>query len=475
LGRQQVEFVDQENEFGPTLAERVARRVRQVLDSPELSEWEDWLYITSVIFVDEGGVSDQVFKIISSGRLGMLAVSKEGQFIRAPPAPPPDAPEFNPKEIYSVIGLGDPPAAVPGLVDYLVLETMRQLRRRIRDEKDPLTRMGLSQIMAPVESLSFGILESGVLLQNLNPGQTMIIAGKSGSGKTTAAVFFVMAPWLARGGRVVSNIYIAGAPAGYTYVTSLSEYLRAILANAIEGYRTLAVRDEGALGRMKQSAMSERNRELKMLTMILRKFNAVEVTIYQYDGDVPSELRGFCTHYIRKISREKMFVRTMVPGVIKGLERRVVSEIPSEAELKAMGRPVLEWRTEDIATLVHDIKIEHLLAVLRRFAKDAKKQKDRTSQLREMLEWIEHTTGGKDLQFTEDQVVDMIQEIHYNKPEWGWQPTEAVVSRARQAIGRGKYWVHTTRQSLGIKEHKLSRPGIIGCDWCSRHRDADMV
>lgn len=475
MARQTTDFVDHESEFGPTLAERVARRVRSVLDYPELSEWEDWLYIVSVIFVDAGQVSDSVFRIISSGRLGLLGISAKDGFVRAPPAPPPGSPELDSSKVYSALELGDPPAAVPGLVDYLVLETHRQLRQRIAAEKDPLTRMGLSQILAPQETLAYGILERGVLLQQLRPGQTMIITGRSGSGKTTIAVHDIIAPALQKGWRVVSNIYLESPPDGYTYVTSLSDYLTAIIKNDIAGFRTIAVRDEGALGRMKQSAMSERNRELKMLTMILRKFNAIEVTVYQYDGDVPSELRGFCSHYIRKIAREKMFVRTTSPGEIRGLERRIVSEIPGDRERIERGQRLLTWRSEDIATLVHDIKVEQLLAVLRRFASDLKKAKsDPLAQKRDMLDWIERTTGGKELQMTEDDVLKMIQEIHFNKPEWGWRPIDTMIVRAREALGRGAYWTYTSCKTLGITNHRLTRAGIDKCEWCQRHRDGEF-
>jgi len=454
------------SDFGPTLAERLVRRIQPVLKHSETSEWDDWLYIIATIFV-EAKTSERVLEIVSSGRAGLLGRDANGEFYPWAPQPTSEADlaGLSTGE-YSYIELGDPPAAVPGLVDYLLVETFRQLRLRISEETDPLTRMGLSQIAAPEETIAFGILESGVLLQELHPGQTMIISGRSGAGKTTLAVQDLIAPALAKGLRVVSNIYLEGAPKGYTYVTSLSEYLVACLKNALEGATTIAVRDEGGLGRMKQAAMSERNRELKMLTMILRKLRTVEITIYQLDGDVPNELLGFCTHYIRAIARGSVFVRTP----IRGLERRIISDIPDDRARAEMGRPVLSWRTEDVAALVHDIRIDHLLGILRGFARDLKRGKaDPNAQFEAMLDYIQRVTGLKELQFTEDDVMKMIQEVHYNKPAWGWRRIDEVVQRAREAVNHGAYWTYTTAKALGIWEHKSLTPRAL-CDWCRQHR-----
>lgn len=461
-----IQQLQQGPQFGPTMGERLARSLRRTVEFPQVATWSELAYLVDAWFVEDS-VSEEMQDLISAGRQGRLGI-RPGTAGR----------EWWPwcPEVETLLDRGDPPAVIPGFLDYFLRITHKQVRLRIKHEKDPLTRMGLSQVAAPPDTLNFRILRPGVFIDGLEPGQTMIISGPSGSGKTFMAVYDIILPALQMGYHVISNILFRQPTKNYHYVRTLSEYLLKIIELAIDGKRVLAVRDEGTLGRARSKAQSQRNQDLKMLTMIMRKLGAVEITIYQIAGDVPTELREFCTHEIIKPSarhKDQAFINIPVDG----LRGRMISGILGEKEREQYGQPIIIYDTRDIAKLKHDIQVLPLLEYQSAVSYDgevgiAPSVDEQLHALREYI--LKMTARGlpQAVTLTEDELIHYLCILHFNNPQWGFRKLGKALKPQLDDLGHSVRWVYDVflpaqkiRTNHGLSESDW-------CEWCVRRRKA---
>lgn len=458
--------------------QQLAQQVRVLVDYAPYAEYGDWEKIVTALFVD-ADLKSYVLEVLASGAAGLLRRRKRDE----------KGSLWQPwcDEQESEVDAGEPPSAVPGLVDYLRQETLRQYGLRVLpiNEPDPLFRAGLSQLPVRPKEMHYEILRFGVLLRGLAPGQTMIITGPPRSGKTYMAVQDVIAPGLQQGYHIVSNIMLLERIANYHYVRTLSDALLAILDILLADpkARIMFVRDEGAIGRKRSKAQSQRNQDQAMLTMILGKLGVIEIVIYQIAGDVPTELKEFCTHRLVKPSPRRKD-RALIVSPIEGLHLTPVQGIPNDEGRRELGQPVLLYDTRDIAKLKHDLAVMPLLeyqevTAFRKLTDGG--QPDASApetamptfeeQLRALRKYIV-TIKGKNTGVgttTDEDLLHMIQVLHHNQPKKGFRWTFKCLKEEAEALGHTDWWIYDVAwPSLKIRSHGLRRDEW--CEWCDTHR-----
>lgn len=460
---------------GPLLGERLAIEINKATKYADTLEWVDWLGLITRFCVDRD-TAKRLRQIVLAGQTGRLALVSSGDGSGSP---------FKPwcTELESVVDRGDPPTAVDGLdgrpralVTYLLDQLLDQYNLAILTEKDPMSRVAMRQSGEEQDTVAYKILRWGVLLDELKPGGGMVITGNPDSGKTFFAVQDVMAPALVRGYNVVSNVDIDPRPEEFkgrlAYAPNLSEYLLSIFDAAALSRRTLAIRDEGALGRAKQKAQSQRNMDLKMLTMIFRKFGVVEVTVYQIPGDVPSELREFCTHRINKPEQGLAYVVTPIVG----LNKRIISGIPGLEERQAEKLLTLPYNSLEIPPLAHDVNVLHLIDRLALIERDPKtgEKRSRKDQLAAMRDYIIILRGDKEAEgWNEEQLIHCVTVLHRNVNHWGFRKIATAVDTELTRLGLSHKWVYdTVFRNLHMRGHENRKEKW--CEWCLTHRTTEF-
>lgn len=458
--------------------QQLAQQVRILIDYAPYAEYGDWEKIVTTLFVDSDLKSDML-EVLASGAAGQLRrrrADEEGQLW---------APWCDERD--SEVDAGEMPSAMPGLIDYLRQEVLRQYGLRIlpANEPDPLFRAGLSQLPVRSREMHYNIIRFGVLLQELGPGQTMVISGPSRSGKTYMAVQDVIAPALEQGYEVVSNIMLRERVKSYHYVRTLSDALLAIIDILLKdpAARIIFIRDEGAIGRKRSKAQSQRNQDQAMLTMILGKLGVREIVIYQIVGDVPTELKAFCTHQLVKPSPRRKD-RALIVSPIEGLELAPITGIPADAGRRELRQPVLTYDTRDIARLKHDLAVMPLLEYqeVKAFGGAAAPADPEAleseapmptfeEQLRALREYIV-TIKGKSTGVgttTDEDLIRMAQVLHHNQPKKGFRFTFKCMKEEAEALGHTDWWIYdVVWPSLKIRSHGLRRDEW--CEWCDTHR-----
>lgn len=477
---------------GPFLGEKLAIEVNDFIEHAESFDWDDWLSIINRIAV-EREVATRLRRIILSGKAGRLTLWAPS----AEEAAKGKQREFRPwcKEEESKVQRGDSPGVLEGpdhepnvLVYYLLDTLLDQYNIRVNQETDPLNRIAMQQTGKQADATSYSILRFGVLLDETKPGSTVVVTGPPGSGKTHLAVLDLLVPALQMGWHVISNILIQDIPPTlnsrstipperrFHYVRTLSELLKAVINIGLEfpRERILVVRDEGTLGRQRSTAQSQRNRDMKMLTMINRKFRVIEVNLYQISGDVPAELREFCSHRIAKPSQERQDLAYVVTP-IKGLKHRVICDIPGIPKRLEMGLPVLYYNDQDIAPLSHDVPV---LSVLDQIAKvevdpETKKPRRFEDQLVAMMEYIDTLKGRRHAEgFNEEELMRIVLLIHRNYNIWGYRKIAQMIDSDLQRLSLSHKWVYNMVFAPNqIRNHENRM--LKWCPWCAKNRTTE--
>lgn len=449
---------------GPTLGEQIARRVRSVLDNLPAASWDDLWYLLDTVFVGESA-ADKLERYLTAAMRGRIRPAPKGS----------NEPfDMDCAEEDSAIGPGDPPDRLPGLLDYVFTETHHQYRLLIQQEMDPLSKMGLRKIVDPGAPLPFTVLRRGVLLDGLEAGSTMVVSGVPGSGKSYVAVEDVIGPAIERDWHVVSNIEVGNAGPNYHHVSKVSDYLLAIIELALAERTILSVRDEGAIGRGRSRAQAQRNQDMKMLTMVNRKFGSSaasgnrEVNIYQRVGDVPPELMEFCTHMVIKPRRDRQDVALVNTPVLRQL---AVAGIPGNAERQRLGWKVYTYNPYEQSILAHDLQLLPLLEY-QPVGRDGRplSPKARLEAMRDRILVLKGQVD-KETPLTIEQLLRVVMGMHVASTKWGYRKFhELMVDEWTRAGVRSTDALYKLLKDLRITSHADAFDDW--CGWCLDNREA---
>lgn len=319
-------------------------------DGRPVSEWQNAV----MLWFDEPTLRDKL--------LGVLAMVELGRIRRDRGSPDWDPAFVLQCELWeSDVEPGGRPAEVPGLLFWLRREFRRQIslvQDKLREKGQDLDVQGNRKAVTRESKTRFSAYAIDVFIQGMKPGETAVITGPKGGGKTQFGLNHLAAPWIHNGGVVVSNIKVLNPPPEYTYVQTMSRAMLVAIQARLDGKVVLLLIDEGATNRKRSRSQSRGNQVQQDNSGWTRKMGVSEGYIYHRDADVASELAEWADFRFRKFSqdeRPKVYCET---PLLKGV---LIDDQPSTEWLKANKRPYLEFDTNDPATYDPDLNIAQVV------------------------------------------------------------------------------------------------------------------
>lgn len=218
--------------------------------------------------------------------------------------------------------------------------------------------------------------------QNIEEGQSMVILGQKGSGKSDFAMLeaqhYIDGRFIIKDDeryeenrRIATNIAVVKDKAitdlqkeyvsRIDYYSKFSDLILIILNNVIHGIKTLNLADEMTVGGFrKKTAMGKTSLNMDMYERLTRKFGAANIYIWHLDTEIPSEIYQIVSMVARKYGNTKN-VSGRKYGTFEftqGSRKKVMYHV------KGIPATVIPYKTRDIAPFTIDIPMQTMIEKL---------------------------------------------------------------------------------------------------------------
>ena len=230
--------------------------------------------------------------------------------------------------------------------------------------------------------MDYEFLSSKFWTQNVEEGQSMVILGQRGSGKSDFAMLeaqhFIDGRFIVKDGekyeenrRIATNIAIVKEKAEtelqkeyvsrIDYYSKFSDLMLLILNNIIHGIKTLNIGDEMTVGGFrKKTAMGKTSLNMDMYERLTRKLGAANIYIWHLDTEIPTEI-----YQIVSMTARKYGSTTNPSGrklgtfeFTKGSRKKVMYHV------KGIPGTIIPFKTRDIAPFTIDIPMQTMIEKL---------------------------------------------------------------------------------------------------------------
>jgi len=190
---------------------------------------------------------------------------------------------------------------------------------------DALSQIGALAFEDPRDSEKWISVNPLVWTSWAGKGNNAVIKGAVKRGKSNLGLLF--AEYFIRVGyRVVSNIIVTGAPAGYVYCPKLSGMLVAICDARAAGVEVIIVMDEANLFWQKIETIMPKNISLSKLILTFGKMHANLLFISHYEELVPTIVSKTCVASFEKKGIKEAYV-TVTEGI--RLRPKLLTAVPA--------------------------------------------------------------------------------------------------------------------------------------------------
>lgn len=392
------------------ISEETMRSLLELLEYGEGRSCSEW-QTAVMLWFDEPTLRDKLRELLSAVEIGRIRRDRT-------------TPDWDPgftlycEPWQSDVESGGRPAEVPGLLFWLRREFRRQIslvQDKLREKGQDLDVQGNRKAATRESKIRFSAYAIDVFIQGMKPGETAVVTGPKGGGKTQFALNHMAAPWIHNGGVVVSNIKVIDLhpeqATSYVYVQTMSRAMLAAIQARLSGKLVLLLIDEGATNRGRSNSQRRENKVQKDNSAWTRKMGIAEGIIYHRDADVASELAEWADFRFRKFSqdeRSKVYCET---PLLKGV---LIDDQPSTDWLKANNRPFLLFDTNDPASYDPDLDIAQIVRAVFSAAPPVDGGPAEVDWLRGVLEVVQDALHGPriDTPMTLDQLHWCVAHLH---------------------------------------------------------------
>jgi len=212
---------------------------------------------------------------------------------------------------------------------------------------DALSQIGALAFDDPRDSEKWESINPTVWTSWAGTGNNAVIRGAVKRGKTNLGLLFAEY-FMKAGYRVVSNVIVTGAPAGYVYCPKLSDMLVAICNARAAGVEVLILLDEANLFWQKIQTIMPKNISLSKLILTFGKMHSNYLHISHYEELVPTIVARTAVATFEKKSIKECFV-TVSEGI--RIKPKLLTAVPATT---------LKYDADQLAYFSIDLSVDHL-------------------------------------------------------------------------------------------------------------------